>query len=51
MGIVEFYFDGNYVGRLTGPITKSDKTTVWLDLGKWGTYRFMRKDVEFVCEY
>lgn len=47
MGTVEFYFDGSYVGKLTGPITKSDKTTVWIDLGKWGVYRFMKKDVNY----
>ena len=49
MGTVDFYFDGSFdgsfVGKLTGPITKQDKTTIWVDLGKWGIYRFLKKDV------
>lgn len=50
MGIVNFYFDGSFVGRLTGLIVKSDETTVWLDLGKWGVQRFMANDIDYVCE-
>jgi hypothetical protein len=50
MGTVDFYFDGSFVGKLTGLITKSDKTTVWIDLGRWGIYRYPKKYVEINYE-